>query len=224
MVIKMRELDQLLLNFNFNKSYRQDDYFVSESNLYAFNLVNSWPKWERNIINICGEKYSGKTHLSKIFYNKSNCIIIDSASLKNEKLYHLRFYENVILENFNINIDEKSFFSLFNFIDQNKKYLLINSQIPISEVNFKLKDLTSRTKNCLIANIEKPDDKLIKVLILKNLSDRQVTVDMKLIDYVVKRITRSYGKIFEFIYKIDEMSLKKKKSIDLKSIKEVLGA
>ena len=220
----MRELDQLLLNFNFNKSYRQDDYFVSESNLYAFNLVNSWPKWERNIINICGEKYSGKTHLSKIFYNKSNCIIIDSASLKNEKLYHLRFYENVILENFNINIDEKSFFSLFNFIDQNKKYLLINSQIPISEVNFKLKDLTSRTKNCLIANIEKPDDKLIKVLILKNLSDRQVTVDMKLIDYVVKRITRSYGKIFEFIYKIDEMSLKKKKSIDLKSIKEVLGA
>ena len=207
----MRELDQLLLNFNFNKSYRQDDYFVSESNLYAFNLVNSWPKWERNIINICGEKYSGKTHLSKIFYNKSNCIIIDSASLKNEKLYHLRFYENVILENFNINIDEKSFFSLFNFIDQNKKYLLINSQIPISEVNFKLKDLTSRTKNCLIANIEKPDDKLIKVLILKNLSDRQVTVDMKLIDYVVKRITRSYGKIFEFIYKIDEMSLKKKK-------------
>ena len=220
----MRELDQLLLNFNFNKSYRQDDYFVSESNLYAFNLVNSWPKWERNIINICGEKYSGKTHLSKIFYNKSNCIIIDSASLKNEKLYHLRFYENVILENFNINIDEKSFFSLFNFIDQNKKYLLINSQIPISEVNFKLKDLTSRTKNCLIANIEKPDDKLIKVLILKNLSDRQVTVDMKLIDYVVKRITRSYGKIFEFIYHIDEISLKKKKSIDLKSIKEVLGA
>ena len=219
----MRELDQLLLNFNFNKSYRQDDYFVSESNLYAFNLVNSWPKWERNIINICGEKYSGKTHLSKIFYNKSNCIIIDSASLKNEKLYHLRFYENVILENFNINIDEKSFFSLFNFIDQNKKYLLINSQIPISEVNFKLKDLTSRTKNCLIANIEKPDDKLIKVLILKNLSDRQVTVDMKLIDYVVKRITRSYGKIFEFIYKIDEISLKKKKSIDQKTIKEALG-
>ena len=67
----------------------------------------------------------------------------------NEKLYHLKFYENVILENFNINIDEKSFFSLFNFIDQNKKYLLINSQIPISEVNFKLKDLTSEDKKLL---------------------------------------------------------------------------
>jgi len=45
-----------------------------------------------------------------------------------------------------------------------------------------------------------------------------------LIEYITKRITRSYGKIFEFIYKIDEMSLKKKKSIDIKTIKEVLGA
>ena len=58
---------------------------------------------------------------------------------------------------------------------------------------------------------------------LKNLSDRQISIDKKLIDYVIKRIDRSYGKIFDFIYKIDEMSLKKKKSIDFKIIKDVLG-
>ena len=95
--------------------------------------------------------------------------------------------------------------------------------LPISEIEFGLKDLKSRSKNCLVAKIEKPDDKLIKVLISKYLSDRQVLIDKKLIDYTTKRITRSYGKIFEFIYKIDEMSLKKKKSINLKTIKEVLG-
>ena len=61
------------------------------------------------------------------------------------------------------------------------------------------------------------------VLISKCFSDRQVLIDKKLIEYITKRITRSYGKIFEFIYKIDEMSLKKKKSIDIKTIKEALG-
>ena len=71
--------------------------------------------------------------------------------------------------------------------------------------------------------IEKPDDELIFALILKNLSDRQIFLDKKLVNYIIKRIDRSYGKIFEFIYKIDEVSLKKKKSIDLKIIKEVLG-
>ena len=60
-------------------------------------------------------------------------------------------------------------------------------------------------------------------LILKNLSDRQISIDKKLIDFIIKRIERSYGKIFDFIYKIDELSLKKKKSIDFKIIKEALG-
>ena len=71
-------------------------------------------------------------------------------------------------------------------------------------------------------NIEKPSDDLIFALILKNLSDRQISLDKKLIDYMIKRIGRSYSKIFDFIYKIDEISLKKKKSIDFKIIKNVL--
>ena len=91
------------------------------------------------------------------------------------------------------------------------------------EINFSLDDLNSRIRSFLLQKIEKPDDELMFALILKNLSDRQISIDKKLIDFIIKRIDRSYGKIFDFIYKIDEMSLKKKKPIDLKIIKEVLG-
>ena len=219
----MRDNKQLLLDFIFNKSYSKEDFFVSECNFFAFNLLDSWPRWEKNIVNLCGEKYSGKSHLSEIFSKKSKSIILDAKDFKFNNTNNFRYYEIIILENFEKKIDEKSLFSLINFIDQTNKYLLINSLLPISEIEFDLKDLKSRSKNCLIAKIEKPDDKLIKVLISKYLSDRQVLIDKKLIDYTTKRITRSYGKIFEFIYKIDEMSLKKKKSINLKTIKEVLG-
>ena len=100
----------------------------------------------------------------------------------------------------------------------------INSLIPASKISFKLEDLRSRTKNCLVAKIDKPEDDLMFALILKNFSDRQITIDKKLIDFIIKRVDRSYGKIFEFIYKIDEISLKRKKSIDFKIIKEVLRA
>ena len=72
-------------------------------------------------------------------------------------------------------------------------------------------------------NIEKPNDELIFALILKNLSDRQISIDKRLIDFIIKRIDRSYSKIFDFIYKVDELSLKKKKPIDFKIIKEILG-
>ena len=218
----MRELDQLLLNFNFSKNYKKDDFFVSKSNFFAFNLIDTWPKWEKNIINVCGEKYSGKTHLSEIFLNKNKGKILNSKKFIFNKAHNLRIYQNIILEDFNDDIDEESIFSLINFVDQNNKYLVINSLKPINEMYFNLKDLKSRAKNSLVAKIEDPDDQLIKVLLAKNFSDRQIKIDNKLIEFAVKRITRSYGKIFEFIYKIDEISLKMKKSIDLKTVKKVL--
>ena len=63
---------------------------------------------------------------------------------------------------------------------------------------------------------------MIYALILKNLSDRQISIDQKLIEFIIKRIDRTYGKISDFIYKIDEISLKRKKPNDFKIIKEAL--
>ena len=218
----MKDLNQLLLDFKYKENFKDEDFYVSNSNFYAFKLVNSWPKWEKNFLNICGEKYSGKSHLTNIFLKNFKGIKINAASFKNKNLQELKVYENIILDNLDFNIDENLIYSLFNLIDQDNKYLIINSEIPINEINFKLGDLRSRTKNCLIAKIEKPDDELMFALILKNFSDRQIVIDKKLIDFIIKRVDRSYGKIFEFIYKIDELSLKKKKPIDFKSIKDVL--
>tara|TARA_B110000285_G_C14762277_1_gene440069 strand:- start:90 stop:650 length:561 start_codon:yes stop_codon:yes gene_type:complete len=184
--------------------------------------MNKWPKWEKNFLNINGEKYSGKTHLASIFLNKFNGIKIDSKLLKNENLKDIKFHQNIILEDLDQIQDEKLLYTLFNIIDQDNKFLIITSLKPITEIEFHLEDLRSRTKNCLLATIENPDDELMFALILKNLSDRQITIDEKLIDFIIKRVERSYGKIFEFIYKIDKISLKKKKPIDFKIINEAL--
>jgi chromosomal replication initiation ATPase DnaA len=119
-------------------------------------------------------------------------------------------------------VNEKLIYTLFNIVDQDNKFLITTTIKPITKINFKLEDLRSRTSNCLLAKIENPDDELMFALILKNLSDRQITLDKKLINFIIKRIERSYGKIFEFIYKIDKISLKKKKSIDFKIINEAL--
>ena len=120
-------------------------------------------------------------------------------------------------------MNQKILFSLYNIVEQDNKYLIITSLKPIVEIKFDLADLVSRSKNFLLQSIDKPDDELMFALIIKNLSDRQISIEKKLVNYIIKRIDRSYGKIFDFIYKIDEISLKKKKPIDLKIIKEALG-
>ena len=219
----MRDLNQEIIKFDYKKNFKDDDFYVSKSNKHIFELLNKWPKWEKNFLNINGENFSGKTHLINIFLKKFNGIKLESNSLNNNDLKDIKIHQNIVLENLNEKVDENLFFTLCNIIEQDNKYLIVTSNQPIVDINFDLIDLKSRSKNFLLQNIEKPDDELIFALILKNLSDRQISIDKKLINYIIKRIDRSYGKIIDFIYKIDEVSLKKKKSIDFKIIKEVLG-
>ena len=219
---KIKDLRQQLFNFEFNKSFNKNDFFVSESNFYAYNLLLSWPKWEKKILNIYGERNSGKTHLIKIFLQKNNGIILDPLKLKDYELEEIRFNENIILENIEKNLDENLLYSLIDIIEKYNKFLILTSNKPLIDLNIKLNDLKSRLKNCLFAEIDKPDDILIKALITKNLADHQISIDSKLIDFISKRITRSYDKIREFVCTIDKISLKKKKPINIKIIKEIL--
>ena len=222
MGFKVKDYNQQIIKFDYNQNFKYEDFYVSSSNAHIFNLLEKWPNWEKNFLNISGENYSGKTHLIDIFLKKFKGIKFEANSLNNKHLTEIKIYQNIIIENLDENIDEKLIFALLNIVEQDNKYLIATSIKPIVNINFKLDDLRSRSKNFLLQNIEKPDDELMFALILKNLSDRQISLDKKLIDYIIKRINRSYSKIFNFIYKIDEISLKKKKSIDFKIIKEVL--
>jgi chromosomal replication initiation ATPase DnaA len=223
MACQMSNLNQLILDFNYEQNFKDQDFYVAKSNEFSFKLLNSWPKWEKNFVNLIGQKFSGKSHLVNIFLEKFKGIKIEANELTNDTLKQIKIFENIIIENFNDQIDENLFFTLLNIIDQDNKYLILTSKKPIVEHLFKLDDLNSRSKNFLLSHIEKPSDDLMFALILKNLSDRQISIDKKLIDFIIKRIDRSYGKIFDFIYKIDEVSLKRKKPIDFRIIKEVLG-
>ena len=219
----MRDIDQTIIKFDYDKNFKNDDFYLSKSNKHVFDFLNIWPKWERNFVNITGEKLSGKTHLMNIFLHKNKGIKFESKSLENDDLKKIKIYENIVIENLSSDVDEKLLYSLFNLIEQDNKFIIVTSLKPIVNITFELKDLKSRTKNFILLNIEKPDDDLIFAIILKNLSDRQISLDDKFIEFIVKRIERSYSKIYDFIYKIDQLSLKKKKSIDFKIIKEVLG-
>ena len=218
----MTNLNQQILKFDYEQNFKDQDFYVSNSNEHSFTLLNSWPKWDKNFVNLIGEKFSGKSHLINIFLEKHKGIKINSADISNDFLHIIKIYENIVVEDLTESIDENLFFTLINTIDQDNKYLIVTSRIPIVEFKFKLNDLNSRSSNFILSQIEKPGDDLMYALILKNLSDRQILIDKKLIDFIIKRIDRTYGKISDFIYKIDEISLKRKKPIDFKIIKEAL--
>ena len=219
----MKSLNQQILHFDYDQNFRDQDFYVSKSNENSFLLLNKWPKWEKNFVNIIGDNFSGKTHLINIFQQKFKGIKVSCIKINNDFLKKIKIYENIIVEDLSEKVDENLFFTLLNIIEQDNKFLILTSTKPIVDFHFKLEDLNSRSKNFLLSFIKKPEDDLMYALILKNLSDRQISIEKKLVDFIINRIDRSYGKISDFIYKIDEISLKRKKSIDFKIIKEALG-
>ncbi|PDH18279.1 MAG: DNA replication protein [Pelagibacterales bacterium MED-G44] len=223
MGFKMSNLNQLILSFEYEQNFKNLDFYVSKSNAHVFNLINNWSSQNERFLNIVGEKFCGKSHLINIFLEKNKGLKINSNELNNHFLKKIKFYKNIILEDLTLRINEKLFYSLINIVEAENKHLIVTSDISIVNLNFKLSDLKSRSKNFTLTSIENPDDDLIFALVLKNLSDRQISINKKLIDYIIKRIDRSYSNISDFVYKIDQLSLKKKRSIDFRIIKEALG-
>ena len=218
----MSELNQLLLDFDHKIEFNEHDYYVSKSNYFAFNLIQNWTKWEKKILNISGDTFSGKNQLAKIFQEKSNALYLGHNDINEEVFKKIKLNECIVIDDFEKIKNENLLYSLFNLIYHDNKYLLILSNKSISDIDYSLDDLNSRAKNCIFAKIENPDDDLIFAIIVKSFSDRQIKLEKKFLEYIIKRIERSYGKIYEFIYKVDELSLKKKKPVNLKTIKEIL--
>jgi len=214
--------EQLLFSFPFKKSYSSQDFYVAKNNFNAFKLIESWPKWSSRFINIYGPKGCGKTHLVNILTSKIQCLLLPASKVNQEVLVKYKIKECLIIDDFEKNIDEKLLYSIINMASQDNKYLIISSSISLKKFKIKLKDLNSRFTSFIDVGIDLPTDELIKVILTKNFSDKQIQISKKNIDYILKNIDRSYEKVNLFTNSIDNLSLEKAKPINLQLIKRVL--
>ena len=214
-------MDQLIFKFNFSKKYYEQDFFVSNNNFSAYKLIESWPTWPGKWLNIFGASGSGKTHLAKILEKKIEKIeIVEPKNINDELIENLNTLDCLIIDNFDNDIDEKTFYSILNQSKQLDNYVLINSISSIKENTFKLEDLKSRINSFLFIGIDLPTDDLLKVIISKTLSDKQISINPKISDFIIKNVERSYEKMFKFLKDVDELSLSTGKSININLIKK----
>ncbi len=216
-------MSQLVFKFPFKIKYYEQDYYVSSNNFSAYKLIEGWPNWPQKWVNIFGPRGCGKTHLANILRKKINSVeILDANKINSEIMSKFNNFECLIIEDFQNNIKENLFYSILNQSKQFNNYILINSNFPIKEMQFETKDLKSRTDSFLGLGIELPTDSLLRVIISKTFSDKQINISPKVTEYIIKNIDRSYEKVFKFIKDIDNLSLSSGKSININLIKKVL--
>ena len=214
--------EQLIFNFPFKRSYLSQDFYVSENNINAYKLIESWPNWSSRFVNIFGPKGCGKTHLINILKDKIENVLISSSKVDSKILLKYKVKECLIIDDFKNEIDEKLLYTITNMGFQDNKYLIISSLIPLKKFNVKLNDLSSRFSSFLEIGIDLPTDELLRVILTKNFSDKQIEITKKNIEYILKNIDRSYEKVNLLTNSVDNLSLAKAQPIKLNLIKKVL--
>ena len=222
----MKNSKQLYFDMPDKTALGIEDYIITESNSFAFDLISRMIRGEINQGVISGPSFSGKTHLSKILIKNIG---------SNESLYIDRDYKKIIekvgssnlivIENIDKVLEDKSeedLFHIINFTKESDKRLLMTSGKSISKIEFKLEDLKSRLNAVIEAKIMQPDDELMKLVLIKIFNDKQLLINPNVINFLKSRLERSYKSINDFIEKIDKFSLEKGKKITIALINDLI--
>ena len=215
-------MNQLIFKFPFKTSYFKKDFFVSSNNFEAYKLIESWPEWPDKKINIFGPSGCGKTHLVRILSKRIKLLSVEANQFNENVNNAIQKYDCIVIENYSANINEELLYSTLNQVVQLNKSIIINSLTNIKKLNVKLIDLKSRLNSFMEMQTDLPTDELLKVIILKTFSDKQVQLTNRNLEFIIKNIERSYEKISKFTKDIDNLSLSTGKSININLIKKVL--
>tara|TARA_B100000927_G_C16374515_1_gene432924 strand:- start:236 stop:901 length:666 start_codon:yes stop_codon:yes gene_type:complete len=217
--------EQIGLSLPVHSSEGIDEFYISECNKMAVNLLEDWKNWPNLKHVLSGPPASGKTHLGRIWAKQANASYTDARSLKIDKIDKIAttalVIDNISELNFQKDL-EGSLFHLHNLLQERKlPFLMIGTGSP-QFWNISLSDLMSRIEGTRNAQIGELDDELFPLIMAKLFADRQMYPSPDVIEYLRRRIDRSFSSIFSIVATIDRVSIEEKRPITRSLVAKIL--
>jgi len=218
---------QLPFNFEHRPSLGGNDFLIAPSNQEAVAWIDKWPDWTTPLLILYGPPGCGKTHLSNVFMAMTGALQLTLATIKDSSsTISINSQKNFVIDGEDIDIflktNEEELFHLYNYINSIGGYMLITAESPPIDWDFRLADLSSRFKAAQSIGIGMPDDDLIKAVLIKLFSDQQVKVEIDVINYIMKRMERSFESARKFVQRANTMALIEKRRITMVLARKVL--
>lgn len=214
---------QEFFDFGFKAKMRDDNFIVSESNSRALALIEKWPDWKNNCLYIYGPKDSGKTMLANIWIEESNAKFLTPQNIygmvSRPQEYKGGCY---IVENIENVHDEAAFLHFFNSVCEANGYILMTAHSHPSNLKIRLADLRSRINSVTSCSVSNPDDELLRTLFFKHFVERQLRVEMNVVDYLVSHTERSFEAVYKIVEELDVSALQERKNITIPFVRSVL--
>ncbi len=196
---------QLALDLGLRPAVGRDDFLVAASNQEAVAIVDQWPNWPSYGAVISGPAGSGKSHLATVWQQRTHAAIVNAKDLHIETLPLLLRNKALVVEDMDQGeLPERALFHALNMImQQSGTILLTTKQLP----QFAIKDLASRISALPQGHIKTADDALLRGVLVKLFSDRQIAIDEALVSFMLTRMARSLESARSLVAAIDQQAL-----------------
>jgi chromosomal replication initiation ATPase DnaA len=200
--------DQLVLDLPHRAALGVHDFLISPSNRAAADTIDLWPNWPQASVAVVAPAHAGKTHLGNVWRLKSGAARLEAPALSEADVPAAAAHGAVLVEDLHAGIaDERALFHLLNLVREHKLSVLLTSRTPPGEIEASLPDLRSRLRALPLVTIEPPDETLLKAVLVKHFTDRQLIVEPGVIAYIALRMERSMEAAAAIVAAIDRTAM-----------------
>ena len=214
---------QLALALPYAESFARDDFLSGASNKAALGLIERWPDWPDRALVLVGPEGAGKSHLAAIWADIAGARRVSARALGGIDLPGTLATGALVVEDAPAQLDERALFHLLNLMRQQQAFVLITTRSAPARWSVALPDLVSRLRALPAIDLSPPDDALLRAVLVKLFTDRQLAVDESLIGYLAARIERSFAGARGAVEKLDREALRLKRPVTRALAAELLS-
>ncbi len=212
---------QLALALCHAENFAREDFLSGPSNAVALALVDAWPDWSHRTVMLTGPEGSGKSHLAAMWAQAAGARLIAARAVEEANVPAALATGALVVEDVAAgSFEEKALFHLLNLAREQDAFVMLTARTP--PATFAIADLTSRLKALPVVAIAPPDDGLLRAVLLKLFSDRQLAVDEALLGYVGTRIERSFAAARAVVALLDAEAMRRKRPLTRALAAEIL--
>jgi chromosomal replication initiation ATPase DnaA len=216
--------DQLTLDLQHRAALGAHDFLIGACNRAAADMIDLWPDWPQPSVAVVAPAHAGKTHLANVWRLKSGAARLEAPALREADVPTATAHGAVLLEDLHAGIaDERALFHLLNQVREHKRTMLLTSRVPPGELAVALPDLRSRLRALPVVAIEPPDEALLKAVLVKHFTDRQLVVEPGIIAYIALRMERSMEAAATIVAEIDRAAMAAHRRVTRALAAEVLA-
>ena len=179
-------------------------------------------------IYVYGETGRGKTHLlqgaiSRTLAKKKNGMYIDcNEPIPEHVIEYIDQLDWISIDNVNlIGSQQHLFFDLYNRGKIAEVSMLISGPTPPNNLSI-MKDLKTRLGLAAVFELEELNDDLTREVLKNQMSERNLTIEPKVYEYLFKYYSRNVNILISAINRLDRTSLQSKQGITIPFVKKTL--